>query len=85
MILHRERHNKTPLKEMVIVHPHPDFLDDIANKLRDYVLEELNVKSLVPCKHTLNYATLRAEKNTIIENLVQFLTGQQSWNGRRTE
>lgn len=60
----RERHNKplkTPLKEMVIVHPDADFLDDIDNKLREYVLEELNVKSLVPCNDTLKYATLRAE------------------------
>ncbi|KAL0419491.1 UNVERIFIED_CONTAM: Isoleucine--tRNA ligase, cytoplasmic [Sesamum radiatum] len=37
------------------------FLDDIAGKLREYVLEELNVKSLVPCNDTLKYATLRAE------------------------
>ncbi|KAH6765950.1 tRNA synthetase class I L [Perilla frutescens var. hirtella] len=60
----RERHNKplkTPLKEMVIIHPDADFLDDIDNKLREYVLEELNVKSLVPCNDTLKYATLRAE------------------------
>ncbi|CAA2997309.1 isoleucine--tRNA ligase, cytoplasmic-like [Olea europaea var. sylvestris] len=60
----RERHNKplkTPLKEMVIVHPDAVFLDDIAGKLRDYVLEELNVKSLVPCNDTLKYASLRAE------------------------
>ncbi|KAI3450053.1 hypothetical protein Pfo_006718 [Paulownia fortunei] len=60
----RERHNKplkTPLKEMVIVHPDADFLDDIGGKLREYVLEELNVKSLVPCNDTLKYATLRAE------------------------
>ncbi|KAL1538304.1 isoleucine--tRNA ligase [Salvia divinorum] len=60
----RERHNKplkTPLKEMAIVHPDPDFLDDIASKLREYVLEELNVKSLVPCNDTLKYTTLRAE------------------------
>ncbi|CAI9785783.1 unnamed protein product [Fraxinus pennsylvanica] len=60
----RERHNKplkTPLKEMVVVHPDVVFLDDIAGKLRDYVLEELNVKSLVPCNDTLKYASLRAE------------------------
>ncbi|KAL6513666.1 hypothetical protein OROHE_019526 [Orobanche hederae] len=60
----RVRHNKplkTPLKEMVIVHPDADFLDDIANKLREYVLEELNVMSLVPCNDTLKYAMLRAE------------------------
>ncbi|KAL5550220.1 hypothetical protein UlMin_000396 [Ulmus minor] len=60
----RERHNKplkTPLKEMTIVHPDLDFLDDIAGKLKEYVLEELNVKSLVPCNDTLKYASLRAE------------------------
>ncbi|KAL2455520.1 tRNA synthetase class I family protein [Abeliophyllum distichum] len=60
----RERHNKplkTPLKEMVVVHPDAVFLDDIAGKLRVYVLEELNVKSLVPCNDTLKYASLRAE------------------------
>ncbi|XP_051141767.1 isoleucine--tRNA ligase, cytoplasmic [Andrographis paniculata] len=60
----RERHNKplkTPLKEMVIVHPDEDFLSDIAGKLKEYVLEELNVKSLVPCSDTLKYASLRAE------------------------
>ncbi|KAH6765783.1 tRNA synthetase class I L [Perilla frutescens var. hirtella] len=60
----RERHNKplkTPLKEMVIVHPDANFLEDMAGKLREYVLEELNVKSLVPCNDTLKYATLRAE------------------------
>ncbi|XP_048329423.1 isoleucine--tRNA ligase, cytoplasmic [Ziziphus jujuba] len=60
----RERHNKplkTPLREMVIVHPDSDFLDDIAGKLREYVLEELNVRSLVPCNDTLKYASLQAE------------------------
>ncbi|KAF4390301.1 hypothetical protein F8388_019956 [Cannabis sativa] len=60
----RERHNKplkTPLREMVIVHPDADFLDDIAGKLQEYVLEELNVRSLVPCNDTLKYASLRAE------------------------
>ncbi|XP_062107730.1 isoleucine--tRNA ligase, cytoplasmic [Humulus lupulus] len=60
----RERHNKplkTPLREMVIVHPDADFLDDIAGKLQEYVLEELNVRSLVPCNDTLKYSSLRAE------------------------
>ncbi|XP_050372783.1 isoleucine--tRNA ligase, cytoplasmic [Argentina anserina] len=60
----RERHNKplkTPLREMVIVHPDLDFLDDIAGKLKEYVLEELNVRSLIPCNDTLKYASLRAE------------------------
>ncbi|MCL7025555.1 hypothetical protein MKW94_001011 [Papaver nudicaule] len=60
----RERHNKplkNPLREMVVVHPDPDFLEDIAGKLRDYVLEELNVQSFVPCNDPLKYASLRAE------------------------
>ncbi|XP_021721725.1 isoleucine--tRNA ligase, cytoplasmic-like [Chenopodium quinoa] len=60
----RERHNKplkTPLREMVVVHPDKDFLDDIAGKLREYVLEELNIRSLVPCDDPLKYASLRAE------------------------
>ncbi|GMJ10539.1 hypothetical protein like AT4G10320 [Hibiscus trionum] len=60
----RERHNKplkTPLREMVVVHPDEDFLDDIAGKLREYVLEELNIRSLVTCKDTLKYASVRAE------------------------
>ncbi|KAI3934371.1 hypothetical protein MKW92_006840 [Papaver armeniacum] len=60
----RERHNKplkAPLREMVVVHPDPDFLEDIAGKLREYVLEELNVRSVVPCNDPLKYASLRAE------------------------
>lgn len=60
----RERHNKplkSPLREMIVVHPDADFLDDIAGKLKEYVLEELNVRSLVPCNDTLKYASLRAE------------------------
>ncbi|XP_039000355.1 isoleucine--tRNA ligase, cytoplasmic-like [Hibiscus syriacus] len=60
----RERHNKplkTPLREMVVVHPDEDFLDDITGKLREYVLEELNMRSLVTCKDTLKYASVRAE------------------------
>ncbi|XP_011014398.1 PREDICTED: probable isoleucine--tRNA ligase, cytoplasmic isoform X2 [Populus euphratica] len=60
----RERHNKplkSPLREMIVVHPDVDFLDDIAGKLKEYVLEELNVRSLVPCNDTLKYACLRAE------------------------
>ncbi|GKC81849.1 isoleucine--tRNA ligase, cytoplasmic, partial [Tanacetum coccineum] len=60
----RERHKKPlkiPLREMVVVHTNAEFLDDIAGKLREYVLEELNVKSVVPCNDPLMYATLRAE------------------------
>ncbi|KAJ9566498.1 hypothetical protein OSB04_002464 [Centaurea solstitialis] len=60
----RERHNKplkTPLREMIVVHPDAEFLDDIAGKLKEYVLEELNVRSVVPCNDPLMYASLRAE------------------------
>ncbi|KAK8700452.1 hypothetical protein V6N13_018848 [Hibiscus sabdariffa] len=60
----RDRHNKplkTPLREIVVLHPDEDFLDDIAGKLREYVLEELNIRSLVTCKNTLKYASVRAE------------------------
>ncbi|XP_059654270.1 isoleucine--tRNA ligase, cytoplasmic-like [Cornus florida] len=60
----RERHNKplkTPLREMVVVHPDTEFLDDITGKLNEYVLEELNVKSIVPCNDVLKYSSLRAE------------------------
>ncbi|ONK75972.1 uncharacterized protein A4U43_C03F22490, partial [Asparagus officinalis] len=60
----RERHNKplkTPLKEMIVVHPDAGFLEDIAGKLKEYVMEELNVKSVVPCSDLLKYASLRAE------------------------
>lgn len=60
----RERHSKslkTPLREMVVVHPDTEFLDDIAGKLREYVLEELNIRSIVPCNDPLTYASLRAE------------------------
>ncbi|KAK1416993.1 hypothetical protein QVD17_26115 [Tagetes erecta] len=60
----RERHNKplkTPLREMVVVHPDAEFLDDIVGRLKEFVLEELNVKSIVPCNDPLKYASLRAE------------------------
>ncbi|KAI3497709.1 hypothetical protein L1887_33203 [Cichorium endivia] len=60
----RERHNKslkTPLREMIVVHPDAEFLDDIVGKLKQYVLEEVNVVSLVPCNDPLMYASLRAE------------------------
>ncbi|CAA7028363.1 unnamed protein product [Microthlaspi erraticum] len=60
----RERHKlplKTPLQEITVVHPDADFLNDITGRLREYVLEELNVRSLVPCNDTLMYASLKAE------------------------
>ncbi|CAH8283048.1 unnamed protein product [Eruca vesicaria subsp. sativa] len=60
----RERHKlplKTPLMEITVVHPDAEFLDDITGKLREYVLEELNVRSLVACNDALKYASLKAE------------------------
>ncbi|XP_078433905.1 tRNA synthetase class I (I, L, M and V) family protein isoform X2 [Wolffia australiana] len=62
----RERHNKpikTPLREMIVVHPSTDFLEDITGKLKEYVVEELNIRSVVPCNDPLKYAGLRAEPN----------------------
>jgi isoleucyl-tRNA synthetase len=60
----RERHNKplkSPLREMVVVHPDVNFLDDITGQLGEYVREELNVRGIVPCNDPLKYASLRAE------------------------
>eukprot|EP00244_Chara_vulgaris_P001916 TRINITY_DN1316_c0_g2_i1.p1 TRINITY_DN1316_c0_g2~~TRINITY_DN1316_c0_g2_i1.p1 ORF type:complete len:407 (-),score=93.48 TRINITY_DN1316_c0_g2_i1:115-1266(-) len=60
----RERHNrplKTPLKEMIIVHSDEEFLEDITGQLREYVLEEMNVRSIIPCSDLLKYANLRAQ------------------------
>ncbi|WCJ38044.1 Isoleucine--tRNA ligase cytoplasmic [Euphorbia peplus] len=62
----RERHrmhSKAPLREMIIVHPDSDFLDDIVVKLSQYVLDEVNVKSILPCNDILMYASLHAEPN----------------------
>ncbi|PWA75708.1 isoleucine--tRNA ligase, cytoplasmic [Artemisia annua] len=44
--------------EMVVVHTDAEFLDDIAGKLREYILEELNVKSVVPCNDPLIISVL---------------------------
>ncbi|GJP70428.1 hypothetical protein CLOP_g1371, partial [Closterium sp. NIES-67] len=60
----RERNNrplKTPLREMVVVHPDAQFLEDITGKLCEYVREELNVRSVVPCADTSKYTSVRAE------------------------
>lgn len=62
----RERHSKalkTPLKEMVVVHPDNEFLEDITGKLKEYVMEEMNVKTVTPCNDPMMYASLRAEPN----------------------
>ncbi|CAI5936774.1 unnamed protein product [Closterium sp. NIES-65] len=60
----RERNNrplKTPLREMVVVHPDAQFLEDITGKLCEYVREELNVRSVLPCADTSKYTSVRAE------------------------
>uniref|UniRef100_J3LA99 isoleucine--tRNA ligase n=1 Tax=Oryza brachyantha TaxID=4533 RepID=J3LA99_ORYBR len=62
----RERHNrplKTPLREMIVVHPDNDFLEDITGKLKEYVMEEMHVKMVTPCSDPLMYSSLRAEPN----------------------
>ncbi|KAG0483872.1 hypothetical protein HPP92_011956 [Vanilla planifolia] len=62
----REQNNKplkTPLREMIVVHPDAEFLEDITVKLKEYVLEELNIKSILPCNDSLKYTSLRAEPN----------------------
>lgn len=59
----RERHNrsvKTPLKEVVVVHPDTAFLADLTGELRVYVEEECNVRALTPCDQPLMYSTVRA-------------------------
>jgi isoleucyl-tRNA synthetase len=52
---------KTPLAELIVVHPDAAFLADLTGELAVYVQEELNVRTLTPCADPLRYATLRAE------------------------
>lgn len=40
-----------------------DFLTDLQGKLRDYVVEELNVRQLDVCADPMQYATVKAEPN----------------------
>ncbi|KAI8017287.1 Isoleucine--tRNA ligase, cytoplasmic [Camellia lanceoleosa] len=40
---------------------HVDFVEFVLKKFVYYVLEELNVKSIVPCNDPLKYASLRTE------------------------
>ncbi|VAI81042.1 unnamed protein product [Triticum turgidum subsp. durum] len=49
--------------EMVVVHPDSEFLEDITGKLKEYVMEEMNVKTVTPCNDPMKYASLRAEPN----------------------
>eukprot|EP00891_Asterochloris_glomerata_P009063 jgi/Astpho2/9063/e_gw1.00133.6.1_t len=60
----REKHNKPlkqPLKELTVVHTDESFLADISGKLRDYVLEEGNVRDLKTCSDPERYCSTRAE------------------------
>mmetsp|Transcript_38976 Transcript_38976/g.96569 ORF Transcript_38976/g.96569 Transcript_38976/m.96569 type:complete len:613 (+) Transcript_38976:2042-3880(+) len=62
----RERNNKalkTPLRRMIVVHADGDFLNDLLGELRDYVVEELNVRQLDVCGDLMQYATVKAEPN----------------------
>ena len=62
----RERNNKplkTPLKRMIVAHDDLDFLADLQGELRDYVVDELNVRELEVCDDPLKYATIKAEPN----------------------
>ncbi|XP_054791826.1 isoleucine--tRNA ligase, cytoplasmic-like [Prosopis cineraria] len=66
----RERHNKplkTPLREMVIVHPDADFLDDITGKLREWRSYLWGRKFIIrtdhlPLKHLLEQRDLSQEQ-----------------------
>ena len=65
----RERNNKplkTPLRRMIVAHDSRDFLADLQGELRDYVVEELNVRELEVCEDSLKYATVKAEPNFAI-------------------
>lgn len=46
---------------MTVVHSDAAFLEDMSGKLREYVLEELNVRTLHACDDPLQFATLRAD------------------------
>jgi isoleucyl-tRNA synthetase len=52
---------KVPLRSLVVVHTDQSFLQEIAGELREYVVEELNVRALETCDQPLQYAQLRAE------------------------
>eukprot|EP00803_Ostreobium_quekettii_P004677 evm.model.scf_312.8 EVM.evm.TU.scf_312.8 scf_312:69741-82588(+) len=57
----RKKPIKTPLKEMIVVHPDTQFLAEITGELRQYVVEEINVVNLEVCSDPLKYANLQAE------------------------
>ncbi|AQK81828.1 Isoleucine--tRNA ligase cytoplasmic [Zea mays] len=64
----RERHNKalkTPLKEMVVVHPDNDFLEDITGKLKEFLLSfgsllvDADYIYFIPCSMSWRKSMLR--------------------------
>ena len=48
---------------MIVAHDDLDFLADLQGELRDYVVDELNVRELEVCDDPLKYATIKAEPN----------------------
>jgi len=52
---------KRPLRRAIVVHPDPEFLADVAGRLREYVLSELNVREVEACADPLRYCSVRAE------------------------
>lgn len=57
----RKKGIRLPLQRLVVVHDDKDFLADIQGALREYVVDELNVRELEVCADPLQYCTLRAE------------------------
>lgn len=57
----RNRPLKTPLRELLVVHSDENFLADIEGDLKEYVIDEANVRNLKTCSDPLQYCTLRAE------------------------
>jgi isoleucyl-tRNA synthetase len=52
---------KLPLGEMIVVHPDPEFLEEISGRLLPYVASETNVQRVVTSSDTAKYTTVRAE------------------------
>ncbi|BDA43238.1 Isoleucine-tRNA ligase, cytoplasmic [Coccomyxa sp. Obi] len=60
----RERHTKPlkqPLRSLVVVHSDRSFLADLDGELKQYVLEEVNVRELTTCSDPNQYATPSAK------------------------
>lgn len=60
----RDRHAKpvkTPLRELTVVHPDDDFLSDLVGDLKEYVTEEINVRTISSCNDPSKFANVRAE------------------------